>query len=673
MTHSRSAVIGLALFVVFFIASYLESSVSLCAFAVLIIAAAAARFIKRKNAVLLLTAAAAAFLIFGIYRTVSIDPCADLCGETRTMTATVLDVSDPDGDKVSMTVKGMTEGLELRYSLYTLDRGYESGDIVDVTAKFSAPVKTAAFGTDYDFSRGIFLCAQPVSVYPREKHSGCSLTGIIQGFSEDLRSQAKELLRGDERALLLAMFFGDKSFLGQELSNDVTRSGLAHMTAVSGMHLSLIVNVFVSMLTALFGKSRRVLRFTLTVSLILVFMVFFGMTASVRRSGIMMIIYHSALLFRRKADTASSLGAAAMLILLPEPYACRDAGLIMSVCGTAGMGIVSPSLCRFAGRHFRIGRLKRFIIECVCTSYCTLPAAALIFGSWSLASPVSSVIIYPFFYGAMICALAGIFLPVMFVPAGVMLAPAAVYIRFVSGMRYVLLSFDGVEVIPFFAVSAVFIAVTAVLARKKAVGKAALPAAAVICFCALAGIVVFCRASSADITEIRVFSDGCECIAAVCGETGVSLFATDVTAGIGDAAQDILNAKCADRFELICVGAPDKHLAMYSEAALSLETKELRYLSADTSDYDIGGKYSVRARGRNLSMRINGMSVMISDVTEAASLGTHDIAIYSGYRKSPDIPDSTVTVFCDKRYPPDKNAYYEKVVIKIAPDGSLLI
>ncbi len=673
VNNCRFAVVGLALFVGFFIASCLGSAVSLCVFAVLITAAAAAHFIKRKGAVFLLTAAAASFLIFGIYKSVYIDPCADLYGETRSMTAAVLSVSDPNGDKVSMTVEGECDGLRLRYSLYTLDRGYERGDIVDVTAKFSAPVKTARFGTDYDYSRGIFLRAQPVSVYPREKRRGPDITDVLTDVSEYMRTQVKERLRGDERALLLAMFFGDKSFLGQEFSNDVTRSGLAHMTAVSGMHLSLIVGVFSSLLSALFGNSRRVLRALLIAALILAFMVFFGMGASVRRSGIMMLIYYGAMLFRRKGNTANSLGAAAALILLAEPCACRDAGLIMSVCGTAGAGIVSPAFCRFAEKHIRLGRVKRFVAESFCTSYCTLPASALIFGNFSLASPISSVLVYPFFYGAMICALAGLLLPVMFVPAGVMLAPVAAYIRFVSGIRYVSLSFDGIDAVPFFALSAVFIASVAVLARKKRVRTAAVPAAAVVCGCALAGITAFGRSASADITEIRVYSDGSDCIAAVCAESGVSLFATDVTAGIGDAARELLNARCTDRYDLVCVGAPDKHLEMWSEAALSLETTELRYLSENSAEYDIGGEYSVRAYGRSVSMRINGVSVVIADVTDAASLGAHDIAVYGGCRQSPVIPDNTFTVFCDKRYPPENNAYYEKLVIKISRDGRVLM
>ena len=670
MTKCRLAVVGAALFVGFFVASYLDSTVSFVIFAALITAAAVSHFIKRKSVVFLLTAAAAAFLVFGIYRTVFIDPCAKLYGEIRSMTATVLSVGEPVGDKVRLTLEGETDGTRLRYSLYTLNRGYRSGDIVDVTAEFSEPMKTARYGTDYDFSRGIFVRARALNVYPRGEHTGLGIYRAINGFSEYLRSGVRETLRGDERALLLAMFFGDKSLMRGELSGAVTRSGLAHMTAVSGMHLSLTVGVFAKLLELIFRRRKRLLRFTVLTALVLAFMVFFGMSASVSRSGIMMIICYGALLFRRKDSIVNSLGAAATLILLVEPCACRDAGLVMSVVGTLGIGVVSPWLCTALRKHFHIGIVAEFVISCFCASYCTLPVSALVFGNCSLAAPISSVLVYPFFYGAMLCALVGMFLPVMYIPAGIMLAPVAAYVRFVSGLRYVSLSFADYELVPFFAVSAVFIAAAVVLVRKKRVGELCVPAAAAICGCALAGVVIFGKASETGITEIRIYSDGSDCAAAVCGETGVSLFTTDVSDGISDAARDILNEKCADRFELVCVSAPREHRAMYSDTLLSLETTELRYLENGNAVYDIGGRYSVRAYGSSVIMEINGVSVIIADITDAGDLGAADIAIYSGWRRQPAVPANNVTIFCDKRFPPENNAYYEKTVIKIAQDVS---
>ena len=109
---------------------------------------------------------------------------------------------------------------------------------------------------------------------------------------------------------------------------------------------------------------------------------------------------------------------------------------------------------------------------------------------------------------------------------------------------------------------------------------------------------------------------------------------------------------------------------MYSDTLLSLDTTELRYLESGNMAYDIGGNYSVRAYGSSVIMDINGISVIIADITDAADLGAADIAIYSGYRRQPALPANTVTIFCDKRFPPENNAYYEKAVIKIAQDGS---
>ena len=82
------------------------------------------------------------------------------------------------------------------------------------------------------------------------------------------------------------------------------------MTAVSGMHLTLVVTILLAVLSALGLSKAPKTRFAVTVLLTLAFMAFFGFTSSVLRSGIMIIIANTGTLFFRKSDPVTSVGLA---------------------------------------------------------------------------------------------------------------------------------------------------------------------------------------------------------------------------------------------------------------------------------------------------------------------------------------------------------------------------
>ena len=329
--HHKTALLGVVFFAGFLISSYIGVSASLVCFAVTGAAALTANFvIKNKTAVFALTGAAAAFLSYFAYSSVCIAPVTALYGKTCDVTATVLSVSLPDNDTFRVTARGTADGVPVKFSVSCPDSGIEPGDTVEMTVKFTEPVLTATYNGNYSYADGIFVRASAKYIDIVRKHSGFSLRSALSDYSYDLRCRVREELTGDEGGLMLAMCFGDKSLLSTSLASAVTASGLSHMTAVSGMHISLIVTAIMSVF-GLFGlKKHRLAGFAAVVILAAVFAVFFDFTASVCRSGLMLVICSAAGLFRRKLSPPDSLGAAVLIILIAEPCACRDAGLILS-------------------------------------------------------------------------------------------------------------------------------------------------------------------------------------------------------------------------------------------------------------------------------------------------------------------------------------------------------
>ena len=89
------------------------------------------------------------------------------------------------------------------------------------------------------------------------------------------------------------------------------------MTAVSGAHIT----IFIAVLCELFGKRRRRLTSIVSFAAVLLMMAMFGFSASVVRSGIMLMITQSAPLFCRRTDVLNSLCAALLLMTVLTPFA----------------------------------------------------------------------------------------------------------------------------------------------------------------------------------------------------------------------------------------------------------------------------------------------------------------------------------------------------------------
>ncbi len=680
MTHYRLAVLGAVVFSCFLISSYIGSLASVLCFAICGAAALTIRFtLKNKPAVFFLTGMTAAFLIYGAYSAVFIDPVEKLYGSQQDVTAKVLSVSAPDNDTVRMTCSGSAGGVPLKFTLFCADTGIETGDTISTCIKLSKPQASASWNGDYDYSHGVFVRASATDIVVTEKHSGFSLTSALTAYSAYLRDLVREHLPGEEGDLMLAVCFGDKSRMSAELSDAVLRSGLSHMTAVSGMHISLIVTAVMSLLSLAGAGRMRVVRFCAATALSLVFMVFFNMTASVCRSGIMLIACYGSVLLRRGSSPVNALGAATLLILLTEPCACRDMGLMLSVCGTLGAVSLAPKLGELLRRRWELPGWADTVLVCVCASYCTLPVSALAFGKLSPVSVVSSLAVYPLFFGIMTTALiimfsGGLLAPAILLPAGVLLKAMIAIMRALAGFRYSCVSISGDWLIPFIAVSAVFIALTAAVTSGSDKRLNYRTAAAVFFAAALTGLVTAQKVHDNGLTRIFVYSDGKDCLAAVANDRGVSAYCTAVTKKLSSAAYSLLTDLGAQRYDLLCVMDEKKRSAVSSKAFDSINALEKRYLDNTEKVYDVCGRYTAEVYEDMVLLDIGGVSVSISDAAAAEVYGGHDIGIYSGYKKSANCDINGVTVMCDKRYTDAAhNAYLTETVLLISPDGRVMI
>lgn len=680
MIRNRSAVTGAVFFTAFILSSYLGSG---AAFAVSLCFGASAAVMcirKRMAAAFVCAAAFAAFMIYGIYSFIFIEPVSRLFGNTYDVSAKIISVGSPENDTVYVTARCEADGIPLNISFYCADTGIEADDTADISVRFSEPYASASYNSDHSYSRGIFTRAYASGVTVTGK--GSAAASPIPRYSTYLREKVREYLSGDECGLLLAMCFGDRSLLSAEMSDAVLRSGLSHMAAVSGMHISLIVVTAVSFIGSFSKRRSHILRFTAAVILCAVFVIFFDAKPSVCRSAFMLIIHYGASLFRRGRSTLNALGAAVLLILLAEPCACRDPGLMLSVCGTFGAGVLAPR-CRkrLSDRLGTLPRTAESIVVCICASVCTVPLSSLFFGGISLVSVFSSVIIYPFFMAAMTLALmtavtGGIAAGILIPAAGTVFRGGAAVIRFFAGLPYSYISADETVMTAFVSATAVFAAAAVPLSFRVRKGHLIRAAAVVICVCVLASMLTADKLYRSDITEIEVYSDGSDFLVTVSDEAGISAFASDINKRLSSQAYSTLAAHGRQRFALLCLITEKKRSAVYSDAFASVSALEKRFPGNFENAYDISGRYTAEVYEDAVCLDINGVNIVLCDISAAPVYGSRDIAVYSGYKRSEEYDINGITVLCDKRYPEPEdavNAYFQKTVILIDSSGKCLL
>ncbi len=280
----------------------------------------------------------------------------------------------------------------------------ETGDRISVnTSLFCFPESEKGFPLrDYYASQGIFLAAtaEENAEVTLESGNGGILTDIHR-LSDTLAARLRLMLGNHRGSFLSGILLGRKDDVPDTVTRDFRYLGLSHVLAVSGLHLSVLVGGFLLLLR--FLRLPHWLQLVLSTALILFFALLTGLSASVIRSGIMLIMTLVAFVAGERYDPPTALGLAAALLLLFSPGAVSDVGFLLSVSATAGIiAVGSPLSSAILSRAAKMPRPLRLLGKpladmavTVGAVFFTLPFVAQYFGEFSLVSPLANLIFLP--------------------------------------------------------------------------------------------------------------------------------------------------------------------------------------------------------------------------------------------------------------------------------------
>lgn len=141
-------------------------------------------------------------------------------------------------------------------------------------------------------------------------------------------------LKGPQRALLLGMLLGEKQDLPKSVRTAFADTGLAHILAVSGLHVGILVWICI-LLFSVVGLSRG--RWYVLIILGIIIFLYVGITGfrpSAIRAGLMAFLASFGFYLERRFEPLNGVFVAGIIILLFSPFAIFEIGFQLSFAAT---------------------------------------------------------------------------------------------------------------------------------------------------------------------------------------------------------------------------------------------------------------------------------------------------------------------------------------------------
>lgn len=341
----------------------------------------------------------------------------------------IIDFDIYSGDSAAYIIDGKIDGVQKAKILFysqELDAGY--GDVISLKeCSFERIKGDYLFDSEsYYRSRNIPLKAARYSDISVTLTNTRKLRNAAAAVRNRFISRFRQLMGSDAGGFMSGMIFGEKQYLDSGIRDILYRSGIGHILAVSGLHVSIAAAAIMAVMRK--AGVNRFIAFGVINVFFLLIITMANYPISAVRAVLMLEIMYSAPLFRRQGDSFNSLAITALAICLAQPWAVYSSGFVLSVSGTFGIAVFGPYMVGKIKEEGIAASLKKAAVTAVCTSLATAPAMLCYFDEISLISLLSNIIIVP------LCSLAMLIGMVFVLTGGVitpLLVPAKVLINIV--------------------------------------------------------------------------------------------------------------------------------------------------------------------------------------------------------------------------------------------------
>ena len=298
-----------------------------------------------------------------------------------------------EGENISRPIEGKVLVTTRRYP------EYQYGDKLKITGKLETPKEIGDFDyPGYLAKDGIYSVAYWPQIELLERKNYRGLTPAIYAkileFKNKLRESIYQNLSPPQSSILGAMILGDKRQISDDLKQKLNIAGVRHITAISGLHVTILTSLLMTILIGLgFWRQQA---FYFSIVFIILFIIMTGLQASAIRAGIMAGLFLLAQYLGRLSVSSRSIVLAAAIMLAQNPLLLRlDAGFQLSFLAMMGIIHLLPIFQDWFRKIPDDFQLRSILAMTLSAQIFTLPILIYNFGYVSLVSPLTNILIVP--------------------------------------------------------------------------------------------------------------------------------------------------------------------------------------------------------------------------------------------------------------------------------------
>ena len=211
---------------------------------------------------------------------------------------------------------------------------------------------------------------------------------VAEAFRRSI-AHATQGLSEVRAGLLRGLTIGDTAALPGSVTENFRRSGLAHVLAVSGSNVGIILGGVIWASRRLSAQARTFL----SAGALALFVLVVGPDPSVLRATAMGALLVLATWKGERLDTVAALGVALLILLALRPLLIFSVGLHLSAAATAGIVLWTEPLVRRL--HMVPRPLALLLAVSIAAQAAVAPILVLVFGELSLVSPLANLLALP--------------------------------------------------------------------------------------------------------------------------------------------------------------------------------------------------------------------------------------------------------------------------------------
>ncbi len=202
-------------------------------------------------------------------------------------------------------------------------------------------------------------------------------------------------LSPSSQQFVVALLLGNKSIIDKSTRQDFVAAGVAHILALSGLHVGFIALIIWWLLFPLDYLGLKKYRLVITLASIALFAVFTGLSPSVVRATVMIGFVFASLIFHRRSISLNALAMAALIILVFNPSAIYGAGFQLSFITVGAILLFAHLPQSLVSRFNVVNRLTTTVIASLVAMLATIALTAHYFHTVSLMSVLANLLILP--------------------------------------------------------------------------------------------------------------------------------------------------------------------------------------------------------------------------------------------------------------------------------------